>query len=122
MGVAEGAGCVSIGVGVSAGAGGLGLAGMLVGEGNGDGLDVTLGRSVGVGRGVFVARARATRVLVGVGVTAGFPGAHRISSNPTRPVPTRQSPSHRCLFSAKRHILCGFPSSCRPSTVYTRTE
>jgi len=122
VGVAEGAGCVSTGLGVSAGAGGLGLAGMVVGEGNGDGLDVTLGGSVDVGSGVFVAVARATRVLVGVGVTAGFPGAHRTISNPTRPIPTRQNPSHLWLFSAKRHILCGFPSSCRPSTLYTRTE
>ena len=76
VGVAKGAGCVSIGTGVSASAGGLGLAGMIVGEGNGDGLDVTLGSSVSVGRGVFVASDSATRVLVGVGVTAGFPGAH----------------------------------------------
>ena len=110
MGVAEGAGCVSIGVGVSAGAGGLGLAGTLVGEGNGDGVDVTLGGSVGVGKGVFVARASTTRVLVGVAVTSGFPGAHRIISNPTKPIPTRKNQSHRCLFIAKCHILCGFPS------------
>jgi hypothetical protein len=77
VGVAEGAGCVSIGEGVSVGAGGLGLAGTLVGEGTGDGVDVTtLGWSVGVGKGVFVAKASTTRVLVGVAVTAGLPGEH----------------------------------------------
>jgi len=67
---------VLIGVGVSTGAGGLGLDGTLVGEGNGDGVDVTLVWSVGVGKDVFVARASTTRALVGVGVIAGFPGAH----------------------------------------------
>jgi hypothetical protein len=119
VGVAGGAGCVSIGVGVSDGAGGLGLAGTPVGDGNGDGVGVTLGGSVDVGRGVFVAVARATRVLVGVGVTAGAPGAHRTISNPTRPAPTRKNPSHRCLFLAQCHILCGFPPRSNPAH-YTR--
>ena len=121
-GVSDGTGCVSLSVGVSAGAGGLGLAGTLVGEGNGDGVDVTLGCSVGVGRDVFVAVARATRVLVGVGVTAGAPGAQRTSSNPTKPIPTRQNQNHRRLFIAKRQVLCGFPYPFKPSILYSRTE
>ena len=121
VGVAEGAGSVSTGVGVSAGVGGLALAGTRVEEGNGDGLGVTLGWSVGVGRGVFVAVDRAMRVLVGVAITAGFPGAHRISSNPTRPIPTRQNQSQRRLCIGKRHILCSLSSPFKPSTLYSRT-
>jgi hypothetical protein len=121
-GVADGTGCVSMGARVAVGASGLGLAGTLVGEGNGDGLDVTLGWIVGVGTRVFVARASTTRVLAGVAVTAGFPGAHPVIINPTRPVPARKNQSHRCLFIDKCHTLFGFPPSAKAAPLYSRTE
>ena len=106
--MSEGAGCVSTGGGVSVGGDGLVITAV---EGTvGGGRGVRLSWEVDVGIGVFVANSSAIRVLVGVAVTAGFPGAHRIISNPTKPVPTRKNQSHRCLFIAKCHILCGFPS------------
>lgn len=122
VGVGEGRDCMSVGAAVVAGTGGLGLDVAFTGEADGDDVGVALGWSVGVGCGVLVARAGTTRVLVGVAVTAGFPGAHRIISNPSRPVPTRKNQSHRCLLIAKCHILCGFPSSFKPTTLYSRTE
>ena len=113
-GVSDGTGCVSVGAGIAVGADELELVGTLVREGKGDGVNVTLDWSVGVGCGVLVARASTTRVLVGVAVTAGVPGAHRTISKPTKPVPTRKNQSHRDLFIAKCHILCGFPFSVKP--------
>ena len=119
--VGERTGCVSVGAAVAAGTGGLGVAVAPVGEADGDGVGVALGWSVSVGCGVLVARASTTRVLVGVAVTAGFPGEHRIISNPTRPVPTRKNQNHCCLFIAKCRLICGFPSLFRPATLYSRT-
>ncbi len=113
---------MSVGAAVAAGTGGMGVAVATVGEADGDEVGVALGWSVGVGRGVLVARAGTSRVLVGVAVTAGFPGEHRIISSPTRPIPTRTNQNHRCLFIANCRILCSFPSSFRPTKLYSRTE
>lgn len=120
--VGEGTGCVSVGTAVAAGTGGLGVAVAPVGEADGDEVGVALGWSVSVGRGVLVASAGTSRVLIGVAVTAGFPGEHRVITSPTKPVPTRKNQNHRCLFIAKCRFLCGFPSSFRPTTLYSRTE
>ena len=117
--VGEGTGCVSVGAAEVVGVGGLSVAGATVGEADGDGLGVALGWSMGVGCGVLVARAGTSRVLVGVAGIPGLSGAHRSSSNPSKPVPTRKSQNHRCLFIAECRVLRSFPPSFRP-TNYTR--
>ena len=98
MGVSEGAGSVWVGGGVSLG-GGLGLGAIAAAVKVEEGVAVGLGCGVKVGAGVCVGSRTATRVLVGVGVTAGPPGAHVVVSNPTRAVPARKNQSHR-LFIA----------------------
>ena len=103
---------VLVGGGVGLGNAGLGVGGTEVVVATGEGVGVRLGKGVGVGRSVFVARASTTRVLVGVGVTAGFPGAHWIISDPTRPTATRKNQNHRCPFIARYQTLCErFPLS-----------
>ena len=94
VGVSEGAGLVFVGEGVSVATVATGV-GVSTIEGLGEGTSVELGWGTGVGMVVFVTRTRATRVLVGVGVTAGMPGAHRSTSNPTNPMPTVRSQNHR---------------------------
>jgi hypothetical protein len=88
-----------------------GLRSVAVGSVVGEKMAVALGSgwsvSVTGARGVEVGMAGSTRVLAGVAIPAGFPGAHRIISNPTRPEPIRKNQAHHCLFIAKCQTLHG---------------